>query len=98
MSSDAVPVAVIAEFLPLAAARREDPGDDLLSLLAVNTTLDLEEVVVNAILLAIAGHETTANMLGNSMIRLLTEVKGGRLTDRIDYTAPEVVGELFLLE
>ena len=90
--------ALIAEFLPLAAARREDPGDDLLSLLAVDTTLDLEEVVVNAILLAIAGHETTANMLGNSMIRLLAEAEGGRLTDRIDLTAPEVVGELFRLE
>lgn len=89
---------LVAEFLPVAASRRDNPGDDLFSLLACDRSLDLEEVVVNAILLAIAGHETTANMLGNSVVRLLTESAGGRLVDRPDFAVSDVIDELFRLD
>ncbi|MEX3981085.1 cytochrome P450 [Paraburkholderia sp. EG287A] len=54
--------------------RRAQPGDDLISaMLSVEdegSRLSDEEVVSNAVLLFIAGHETTSNMIGNMMIAL----------------------------
>ncbi|WP_018178791.1 cytochrome P450 [Jongsikchunia kroppenstedtii] len=90
--------ALLSEFLPLASERRNEPGDDLLSLIASDPALSLDEAVVNAILLAIAGHETTASLLGASMIRLLHESAGHRLIDRIDITDPAVIDELLRLD
>lgn len=89
---------LVSAFLPLASERRDDPGDDLLSLLATDPALTLDEVVVNAILLAIAGHETTAGLVGASMIRLLDESPGQRLIDRIDAAEPAVIDELLRLD
>jgi cytochrome P450 len=63
---------LLTEFLPLAADRRRHPGDDLLSFIADDIDLELDDVVTTAIIIAIAGHETTANLLGTAMIRLLT--------------------------
>ena len=91
--------ALIADFLPAAADRRAHPGDDLLSFLACQPDLDLNEVVVNAILIAVAGHETTANLLGAALIRLLTPTpEGPRLVERIDPHDPAVVTELLRLD
>lgn len=57
------------------AKRREDPGDDLLSRLVVaeddGCRLHHDELVAMAVLLLIAGHETTANLLGNGLVALL---------------------------
>ena len=78
---------------PLAASRRETPGDDLLSLLAADRELALDEVVANAVLLAIAGHETTAGLLGNALVRLLAGADGTRLADRIGAVTPADVDE-----
>lgn len=88
---------LVAEFLPLAAARRADPCDDLLSLLATDPHLALDEVVVNAILLAIAGHETTANLLGASAVALFTPVGGCLPIDAVDPTDPRLIAELLRL-
>ncbi len=90
--------ALIGEFLPLAAGRRAEPQDDLLSLLAVDPRLDLDEVVVNAILLAVAGHETTANLLGGAVSRLLDDTGGTRLVDGVDVDDPGVVDEVLRLD
>jgi cytochrome P450 len=89
-----------AEFLPLAADRRRHPRDDLLSFIAADPDLELEDVVTTAILIAVAGHETTANLLGASLIRLLTsEPDGTSLADRIDPAAdPDVITELLRLD
>ena len=65
--------ALMADFLPIAADRRTYPGDDLLSYIATDPELGLDDVVVTAILIAVAGHETTANLLGTGLIRLLNE-------------------------
>ncbi len=58
----------------LLRARRRQPGDDLLSALIVATSgeggLSDEEIVANMLLLFVAGHETTSNMLGNALIHL----------------------------
>lgn len=63
-------------FQEVLARRRREPGTDLISLLLAPgpdgelEAQDDEELIANLILLFIAGHETTANMLGNSLIAL----------------------------
>lgn len=56
-------------------ARRATPGDDLLSaLLAVEDdgdTLSPAELIAFVVLLYVAGHETTVNLIGNGMVALL---------------------------
>jgi cytochrome P450 len=90
---------LVTEFLPAAAERRAHPRDDLLSYLATADGLSLDEVVATAILLAVAGHETTANLLGAALIRLLTPAADGtRLTDHVDVDDPAVLTELLRLD
>ncbi|MFM0075945.1 cytochrome P450 [Paraburkholderia sediminicola] len=57
--------------------RRARPGDDIVSSL-VNAaddgaTLSDDEIISNVILLFIAGHETTSNMIGNAMVALFRQ-------------------------
>ncbi|WP_375488733.1 cytochrome P450 [uncultured Mycobacterium sp.] len=90
---------LVTEFLPLAAERRSNPGDDLLSLIASDPDLLLDDVVTTTILIAVAGHETTANLLGTSMLRLLSVgADGTRLIDGIDSTDPSLIAELLRLD
>jgi cytochrome P450 len=55
--------------------RRSDPGDDILSRLTHGeidgATMDEDELVGHAMLLLIAGHETTANMIALGALTLL---------------------------
>lgn len=91
--------ALLTEMLPAAADRRTHPRDDLLSYIAAEPGLSLDEVVVTAILIAVAGHETTANLLGAGLIRLLTpDGEGARAADEIDPADPAVVTELLRLD
>jgi cytochrome P450 len=55
----------------LVASKRAEPGDDLLSDLARDEDLSLEELTGMAFLLLLAGHETTANMLALGTFALL---------------------------
>jgi len=59
---------------PLLSRRRHNPGDDLLSAL-IHTPdgdpLQIEEIVSLCLLLLAAGHETTANLIGNGTLALL---------------------------
>lgn len=61
-------------FTNLMAERRKNLGTDLVSLLLKaeegEDRLTEEEVLANVILLFMAGHETTTNMIGNSLIAL----------------------------
>lgn len=61
----------------LIAQRRSRPGDDLLSaLVAVNESGDQlteEEIVSTCVLLLVAGHETTVNLIGNAILAMLRE-------------------------
>ncbi|PZG21517.1 cytochrome P450 [Nonomuraea aridisoli] len=52
--------------------KREEPADDLLSGLVEGGELDDEELTGVGFLLLVAGHETTANMLGLGTYALLT--------------------------
>ncbi|MFE7799788.1 cytochrome P450 [Nocardia sp. NPDC057440] len=55
----------------LVTRKRAEPGDDLLSDLAGQDDLSIEELVGIAFLLLLAGHETTANMLALGTFALL---------------------------
>jgi cytochrome P450 len=90
---------LLTELLPLAADRRAHPGDDLLSFIAGSPDLELDDVVTTAVIIAIAGHETTANLLGAVMIRLLTPgLEGARPVEAIDGVDSGVVTELLRLD
>lgn len=91
--------ALLTEFLPLAADRRHHPGDDLLSAIAADTDLELDDIVTTAIIIAIAGHETTANLLGTTMIRLLTpNADGTRPIETIHAVDDRLITELLRLD
>lgn len=67
-----------AYFEALVSAKERDPGDDLVSVLAVEQLgadggLPRDEVVDTAMLLLAAGHETTANMIALGILVLLRE-------------------------
>jgi cytochrome P450 len=75
---DAAEVAVmqlVPYLIEIIEARRSDPGEDLLSaLLAVEDdgdTLSPEELISFVVLLYVAGHETTVNLIGNGTLALL---------------------------
>ncbi|MFJ6383967.1 cytochrome P450 [Kitasatospora sp. NPDC092039] len=55
----------------LTARKREEPRDDILSRLAARDDLTPREAAATGILLLIAGHETTANMIALSTALLL---------------------------
>jgi cytochrome P450 len=78
-------------FRGLIALRRADPGDDLLSaLVAVHDQGDVlteNELLATLILLLIAGHETTVNLIGNGTLALLRHP--GQLTRLRD--EPELI-------
>ncbi|MGW7574872.1 cytochrome P450 [Streptomyces sp. NPDC054765] len=61
----------------LIAARRADPGEDVLSgLIAARDETDRlseSELVSLAVLLVVAGHETTTHLIGNGMLALLRD-------------------------
>jgi cytochrome P450 len=91
--------ALMTEFLPLAADRRAHPGDDLFSFIASAPDLLLDDAVITAILIAVAGHETTANLLGTAMLRLLTpRGDGTRIADGLNPEDPLLIAELLRLD
>src|SRR5205807_5323073 len=55
--------------------RRADPGDDLMSALAraeeAGDRLSEDELLAMVLLLLVAGHETTVNLIGNGALALL---------------------------
>lgn len=61
--------------IPIVAERRRRPGDDLLSALIHardgGPALETDEIVNLCLLLLAAGHETTANLIGNGTLALL---------------------------
>ncbi|MBY8843599.1 cytochrome P450 [Streptomyces sp. SP2-10] len=83
----------------LIAAKQREPGDDLLSALvsiheADAERLDEEELLHLAITLLIAGHETTTNQIGNSVLALLTHPEQFEAVRRDPGTVPAAVEEL----
>ncbi|GGP37531.1 cytochrome P450 [Saccharothrix coeruleofusca] len=66
----------VAYLRELAARRRAEPGDDMVSsLVAVTDTdgakLTEDELVATSVLLLMAGHEATVNVIGNGVLALM---------------------------
>ncbi|MDA3645087.1 cytochrome P450 [Saccharopolyspora indica] len=64
-------VALNTYLAELVTSKRAEPGEDILSDLARHEDLAVEELTGVAFLLLLAGHETTANMLGLGTFALL---------------------------
>ncbi|GAA4558412.1 cytochrome P450 [Pseudonocardia xishanensis] len=68
--------ACLGYFAELVARRRREPGDDLLSALAAGVgdgVISAPEVVGIALLLLVAGTETSVNLIGNGVLALLRD-------------------------
>ncbi|GAA2759342.1 cytochrome P450 [Actinopolymorpha rutila] len=63
--------AMTAYLVELVTRKRTEPGEDILSDLARDDDLSIEELVGVAFLLLLAGHETTANLLALGTFALL---------------------------
>ncbi|MBO1416119.1 cytochrome P450 [Streptomyces sp. FH025] len=88
--------AILAYLRDLAARKREQPEDDILSRLAVRDDLTPEDVASTGVLLLVAGHETTANMISLSTALLLEQPEQiARLADPA--ALPGAVEELLRL-
>lgn len=65
---------VMLELVPLVADRQSQPSDDFLSELVSSTAtrggLESDEAIMMSLLLLAAGHETTANLIGNAVVCL----------------------------
>jgi cytochrome P450 len=65
---------VMLFLVPIVAQRRSDPGNDLLSALIHppdgGAALETNELITMCLLLLAAGHETTANLIGNGTLAL----------------------------
>jgi cytochrome P450 len=86
----------------LVSAHMAEPGDDLLSALATDPDpqgrMDFPNLVTTAVLLLIAGHETTVNLIANGMLTLLRHPDVlERLRREPDFVVP-VVEELLRFE
>ena len=96
-------VAQLGEYMDgLIAERREHPRDDLLSGLAVGSDpagqMSERDLVVTMMLLLIAGHETTVNLITNGMLTLLRYPEHlARLREQPEYVI-DVIEELLRFE
>lgn len=86
-----------AYFRRLLIERRKQPGHDLASLLLKAEQgadrLSEDEIIANILLLFLAGHETTANMIGNALLALFRHPEQLALL-RADWTLlPQAVTE-----
>ncbi|MDY0816507.1 cytochrome P450 [Kitasatospora purpeofusca] len=80
----------------LAERKRTEPGDDILSRLVAREDLSPREIASTGVLLLVAGHETTANMIGLSTALLLRHPEQvARLADPA--AVPGAVEELLRL-
>jgi cytochrome P450 len=85
-------------FADLIEKRRNDPQDDLLSALVAaeegGEHLNMEELIGLCVLLFIAGHETTQNLIGNGLYALLRNRKQLELLRDDDSLSRNAIEEL----
>jgi cytochrome P450 len=95
----AAALTVMLQLVPLIAARRAEPGDDLVSAL-VHADADLgdDEVAQLCLLLLAAGHETTANLIGNGTLALLRHPEQHQRLTEDPSLVPAAVEEMLRYE
>jgi cytochrome P450 len=89
--------------LPMLGDRRVRPGEDLASQLLrlgddVGDALELDEVLATCILLLIAGHETTASLIGNGVLTLMQHPDQLRLLQRDPTLIKPAIEEILRFE
>ena len=85
-------LALVLALVPIVAERRRTPGGDLLSTLL--EALEPDDVIVMALLLLAAGHETTANLIANATLALGHHRDQLELLGRDPALVPTAVEEL----
>lgn len=88
----------IAYLRPIANDRRKNPKDDLISALVQaeeeGNKLTEDELLANCVLLLLAGHETTVNLIGNGVHALLTHPEQLALLKSKPELMPQAVDEI----
>src|SRR5581483_800632 len=94
----AAAVCMVEYFRDLTAERRRRPGPDLLSALVeaeeAGDHLSERELLPTCVLLYVAGHETTVNLIGNGMFALLRHPAEWRRLQEDPGRVPAAVEEL----
>jgi cytochrome P450 len=94
----AAAMTVMLFLVPIVAQRRTEPGEDLLSAMLHppdgGVALETEEIVTMCLLLLAAGHETTANLIGNGTLALLEHPRELQWLVEHPEQAPQAVEEL----
>ncbi|MAE94633.1 MAG: cytochrome [Deltaproteobacteria bacterium] len=88
---------LIAYLAEIVEQRRREPRDDLLSEMVQaerEQALTAEELLANANVLLIAGHETTTNLIGNGMLALLQNPEQLELLRSDPALMPAAIDEL----
>jgi cytochrome P450 len=84
--------------VPIVAERRGAPGEDLISALIHppdgGAALETDEVITMCLLLLAAGHETTANLIGNGTLALLEHPDAFAQLQQSPHLAGQAVEEL----
>jgi cytochrome P450 len=76
--------------------RRRQPGDDLISQIVVaaeGERLSMDEMVGNLVLVFVAGHETTTNIIGNALMALFRHPEQLQLLRENPALMPKAVNE-----
>jgi cytochrome P450 len=90
-----------AYLLDLIARHRASPGDNMLSRLANAPTdrrMDDTDLVATGVLLLVAGHETTVNLIANGALTMLRQPRLGERLRAEPSSAPRFVEELLRME
>ena len=91
-------MAIMLFLVPIVARRRLDPGCDLLSAMIHppdgGPPLETDEIITMCLLLLAAGHETTANLIGNGTLALLERPDQLAWLARHPEHSPQAVDEL----
>jgi cytochrome P450 len=90
--------AFVAYLRELFARRRAEPRDDLISALLqaedAGDTLSEQELFSMVVLLIVAGHETTVNLIGNAALALLQHPEQRAALERDPALIPQAIEEL----
>lgn len=100
IAATAASLTLVTHFLPIVASRRENYDEDLLSFLASDPDLTLDEAVLTAVHIAIGSFQTIGSLLGAAVLRLLTpRADGTRLVDTLDLSdTASLITELLRLD